>query len=352
MGMFNVSQTMASHLVITTLPQTSKQIHDENISLQYLNKISQIVEGYIFPSIFLFGICGNALSFVIFIRSKKIADASLHYLAFLAVADSGVILTLGFEHWVTYGLTYATGGAVSLKMFTQSSFSCKFLAFLLHVFECTSAWLIMTFSLERAYIVWFPLKRPNITPRRRLIVIIAIIIFAVSVSLHRLFLFDVYVESDIKDSAMWCYYALGPSLGFWIYQWDTGMHNYIPIPVIILANLLILIGINNAKRSFKSQSEITRNTHHENRVVISLLLVSTFYIIFMLPASASFSYNLWLFQFPDSDTQYLTLIHFVVTFCDQFSMLNYCFNFIVYGCTMPFFRQSAREILRIGCRKK
>jgi hypothetical protein len=279
-----------------TLISISEDLESKGSSLLLLNKISQVVEGYIFPLIFLFGIFGNTLSFVVFIWSRNTADASLQYLAFLAVADTGVILTLGLEHWLTYGLDYITGGAVSLSMFTNSDFWCKFLSMILHVFECTSAWLIMTFSLERAYIVWYPLKRSYITQRRRLTIIIMIVLLTICFSIHRLVLLNVYVESDVDGGTKWCFYTVTPALGFWIYQWDTGMHNYVPIPLIITANIAILIGINRAKHSFNSKMKTTHKTKQETRVVLSLFLVSTFYIIFMLPASVSFSSIVWLFR--------------------------------------------------------
>jgi hypothetical protein len=324
----------------------------ENVQLALLHHISVYIEGYVIPVILLLGMCGNALSLAVFIRARKREDAPVQYLSCLAVTDTGVIISLGFVHWMSYGLGYVTDGAFTFNLFTYSRFTCKFVLFFMHVAECTSAWVIMAFSMERALVVWFPLKRSDLTPRKRAITIGCIGLLATLISVHRLVLPDIFVVSSTDaDDLVWCWYGTSAFVQLLIWQYDEAFHNYIPCSLIFIANICILVGLHRANR-LNIKSSLSKNTVQERRIIFSLMLVSTLYIIFMLPASVSFSYNMYLYSKDTIDPVYLEFIHYLVTFFDEFSMMNFSFNFIIYGCTLPFYRQAVLDMFHFRRTKR
>jgi hypothetical protein len=325
--------------------RTSTQLVDftGDDDLASFKKFLTFVEGYIIPVLLATGILGNSLSFIVFIRTRRRAEAPVQYLSLLAVSDTGVILILGFSHWLTYGLPYITNGIVSYNPFTLSKFSCKFLAFVLHVSECTSAWMIATFSVERAFVVWYPLKRASITTKRRAIIIAVECSLAIIISVHRLWLMQTYVVEGIDA----CFYLTDT---FWLWQYDTLMHNYLPCLMIVIANTIILTGIRRAKTSLTSKTHSTK-TIQESKVLISLFVVSTLYVVFMIPASCSFTYFNFVLESRNYGSSSLNLIHVIVTFFDQFSMLNFCFNFVIYGCTLPFYREEIKKMFTSRCQR-
>jgi hypothetical protein len=67
------------------------------------------------------GMLGNILSFVIFIRTRKRADACVQYLSCLALSDTGVVITRGWTGWMNYGLKHITNGSVYFDVFHYSS---------------------------------------------------------------------------------------------------------------------------------------------------------------------------------------------------------------------------------------
>jgi hypothetical protein len=166
---------------------------------------------------------------------------------------------------------------------------------------------------------------------------------AIIVSIHRLWLNETYVVEGID----YCFYLNDI---FWLWQYDTLFHNYLPCLAIVIANTLILIGIRRAKTSLASKTPSTK-TIQESKVMISLFVVSTLYVVFMLPASSSFTYINFILEWRNYDASYINLIHVVVTFFDQFSMFNFCFNFVIYGCTLPFYREEIKKMFTSRCQK-
>jgi hypothetical protein len=174
---------------------------------------------------------------------------------------------------------------------------------------------------------------------------------SVLVSIHRLVVADVFVVSSNADDVLsWCWYNADPFQTLMIWQYDELIHNYIPCCLIFISNITILIGIKRANQSRDAKITSARKPIQDGRILMSLMLISTLYVIFMMPASSSFSYNLYLLTTDDVSHSYLEFVNYLVTFCDEFSMMNFCFNFIIYGCTMPFYRKEVRDLFIITIR--
>jgi hypothetical protein len=315
---------------------------DDETKLKLLQNISLLIEAYVIPVFMILGIFGNVLSFVVFIRSRKRADASVQYFSTLALSDTGFILFLGVTDWINYGLGYITNGAFAFNIWNYSHATCKFIGFAKHVVEIVSAWAIATFTIERAFVVLFPLKRANITPTKRSTVIGLIWFMSVALSVHRLILNHVYLEAGIPI----CFYNTSSFLQLVIWQLDTTIHNYIPVCLICISNVTILVGLQRAKKTFDSKTAVSRKQTQDNRIVVSLLLVSTLYIVFMMPASVMTTY-LFVSASQNAPPEYVQVMYYVTTLFDEYSLMNYCFNFIIYGCTLPFYRDVVMSMFRV-----
>jgi hypothetical protein len=171
-----------------------------------------------------------------------------------------------------------------------------------------------------------------------------LVLLSLCVSVHRIILVDAFNVGTIRA----CFYKRF-DLKFSLYQFDTTLHNYIPCCLIFINNILIFVGINRAKQRVDGKiSSGTCKSAQDMRILISLMIVSTMYVVFMMPASTSFSYQLYLIVHGKGDANYREFIHYLVTFFDEFSMLNYSFNFIIYGCTLPFYRGEVRKMFRVA----
>jgi hypothetical protein len=310
-----------------------------------LQGIYLFIQGYIIPFLLLLGMTGNILSLVVFIRVRKRADASVQYLSTLAVSDTGFIVFIGILDWVSYGLGYVTDGRYAFDFYTHSNATCKFMGFFRRLLEMASAWAIVAFTVERVYIVWFPLKRSRITSNMRLSIIITIWILTIGLSVHRIILNHVYIEFGVAI----CWFNANPVTQIILFQVDTTIHNYMPSFLICLSNIAILIGIRRSKKSFDSTNKMVAKTDSQDgRLVVSLMLVSTLYVILMTPSSLAATYFFYLMGTgKDVDPILIDSVYYAVTFLDQFTLVNYCVNFIIYGCTLPFFKEEVKRIFRM-----
>jgi hypothetical protein len=224
---------------------------------------------------------------------------------------------------------------------TYNGITCKILATALHIFECISAWVIVAFSTERAYVVIFPLRRASVTNSRRQRVIVAILIGAVLVSIHRSVLCDV-----IEGTPVLCFYLTDQLSAQILWQFDIAVYNYVPCTLIFIANTLIITALFLKKDAIRT----TRKTRHEGKLLVSLMLVSTLYVVLLLPLSTLFTYL--ADQRENLSPEKSLFLWYVVKFLTLVSVLNYCFNFLIYGFTLPFYREEALQMFGYICRRR
>ncbi|XP_064646713.1 neuropeptide SIFamide receptor-like [Lineus longissimus] len=314
---------------------------EDSEALRNLMKILSFTEGYVILSVLIGGIIGNVISIVVFWRTRRRRDATVQYLSVLSVSDLAELITYGvLTSWLTSGLNQVTHGEYSVNLWLMSNVSCKLLPFLSHVFECFSAWTIVAFSIERAVIVWFPLKRLSIIPKKRKILISTLLLLSVAVSIQRLVLFEVYFNHFYI-----CFYLVPSFTRVVLYQIDVILYNYIPSCLIFISNILILIGIGRSK--IDKTEKITKSATQDLRVILSLLSVSTLFVIFLTPASAAWTYYALALRAPVVDAKFVRFLQYLGKFLAQISHLNYCINFIIYGCTLPFFRDELKKMFNI-----
>lgn len=115
---------------------------------------------YLAPVIIFTGLCGNALSFIVFSFTYLRLKSSSVYLAMLSAADAGFLLCLFFI-WLA---------KVGVPLFHMQGW-CQIVMYLNHVFNFLSAWSVVGFTCERYITVYHPIQidRFNRQCTRRLI---------------------------------------------------------------------------------------------------------------------------------------------------------------------------------------
>jgi hypothetical protein len=326
---------------VTSVQTAPTNIIQTGPIVYFIQQLLDFSQAYVMVVVLSLGIVGNTLSFVIFFRVRKRADACVQYLSCLAISDTGIILIVGVTDWIAFGLKHITNGLYDFNLLMYSSVSCKVVAGIWHIFEVISAWIIVAFSVERAYVVWFPLKRITITSRVRIIIIVIICVMGALGSVHRFILMDV-----LTGPLTLCFYEATPVISAVLWQLDIASYSYVPCTLIFLANILILVALSFSKN--QALGENTRKNRSEGKLLVSLMSVSTLYVLLLLPLTTLFTYladernNL-----SEEQSQFL---YYVMKFLNLVSMFNYCFNFVVYGFTLPFYRQEARRIFSINRR--
>lgn len=126
---------------------------------------------YYIPSIILLGLVGNLLSCVVFLKTHLKLRSSSYYLAALASADFGFLMSL---------LLVWLNSTLGWRVFNKEGW-CETLVYVSAVCSSLSVWLIVAFTVERFIAVQYPLHRPHMcTIARAKTIIVGLTILALA----------------------------------------------------------------------------------------------------------------------------------------------------------------------------
>ena len=127
-------------------------------------KVTVILNTYVIPVIIVMGFLGNTISFFIFVGTHLNRLSSSVYLAFLAAVDNLFLITLLFV-WF---------GWVEIHLFKRDGW-CQSIIYGTYVCSFLSVWTVLSFTLERYIVVFYPLRRHRLCTRKRAIITMAIL---------------------------------------------------------------------------------------------------------------------------------------------------------------------------------
>ncbi|KAG7197919.1 hypothetical protein KM043_016156 [Ampulex compressa] len=126
---------------------------------------------YYIPSIILLGLVGNLLSCVVFLNTHLKMRSSSYYLAALATADFGFLVSL---------LLVWLNSTVGWRVFNKDGW-CETLVYVSAVCSSLSVWLIVAFTVERFIAVQYPLHRPHMcTIARAKAIVLVLVVLALA----------------------------------------------------------------------------------------------------------------------------------------------------------------------------
>jgi hypothetical protein len=326
----------------TTSVVPGQDNNKENIIL--LKYIFNIFAGYIMIVILSVGLLGNLISLSIFLRIKRKNDATTFYLSWLAVSDSACIVFVGFVMWMANGLKGITDGNLSLNLYYSSRASCKGLMYAYVTMQAISAWIIMVFNVETAIVVWYPLARLKITQNIRRLVFGIVIGLCCIVCIYSGVMSDLFPMDD-NFAKFICYYPQTGAVVATLLITENMLYYFFPCGLITVANTIIVSGIVKSKR-LKENVGLSKKDFQERKSLVNLFAISLLYIVFMTPNSI-----LTVYFFLNSNHSQAEFIYILSSFAQQFSNLNYCVNFIVYGFSLPFYRREVGLIFH-RCHEK
>ena len=243
---------------------------------------------YYIPILVYFGSLGNCLSVCVFFGTKMRRTSSNFYLAALAITDTGFLVSL-FVVWL---------GMVEVKLFNKQGF-CQFFVYLTTVCSFLSAWFVVAFTVERFVAVRYPLRRQWIcTVARAKIILLSVTLVGVVVC-SPVLLFSKPQPSYLNVSTC----SLAEEWQNWASVHnvvDTVLTFVIPFFLIVILNGLIVksvwslvkirrtltieAGAQQGDRDRSNCSQSPRGVMHQTKVTKMLLIVSSVFLCFNLPA--------------------------------------------------------------------
>lgn len=259
---------------------------------------------YYVPFLVYFGSLGNSLSVCVFFGTKMRRTSSNFYLAALAISDTGFLLSL-FIVWL---------GMIEVKLFDRQGF-CQFFVYLTTVCSFLSAWFVVSFTVERFVAVRYPLQRQWMcTVKRAKTIIFTITLIGLIICSPVILFSKPQATNSFSNSTIQC--TLADEWQKWASAYnviDTVLTFIVPFCLIVILNTLIVKSvwrIVRARENLTIESgqqhrvrDKSSNSSHTRASIISqtkvtkmLLIVSSVFLCFNLPAYVIRIYSYFLIQ--------------------------------------------------------
>ncbi|CAK9809638.1 Neuropeptides capa receptor [Anthophora quadrimaculata] len=226
---------------------------------------------YYIPSIILLGLVGNLLSCVVFLNTHLRIRSSSYYLAALATADFGFLVTL---------LLVWLNNTLGWKVFNKDGW-CETLVYVSAVCSSLSVWLIVAFTVERFIAVQYPLHRPHIcTIARAKTIVLVLVILALTSHSYSFVTAGVVVN---KDGEEYCDLKVEYLETMKIISIIDSIASLIaPLVLIIVMNTMIMRNLLRFSRRFKQTSTTSTDCPSRERSDINLnqIPVSRIYYVY------------------------------------------------------------------------
>ncbi|ELU17094.1 hypothetical protein CAPTEDRAFT_26883, partial [Capitella teleta] len=237
---------------------------------------------YFVPVIIFIGFIGNTTSFVVFTSTHLRKLSSSVYLAALAVADNGFLLSV-FIMWSVH---------IDWNLHSKPGW-CQLFVFLTYFFSFLSVWYVVAFTVERFIAVCFPFKRNVIcTVNKARIVVSAIAAAAFLFYNFALWTTTVTVTSEGHSE---CRPRAGTiKILQVINNIDTVITLIIPMVIIVVLNVRIGHRMKSMRGQMKqilgrcpsTGSDASRAGNVSTQITNMLLVVSSTFLVINLPSHA------------------------------------------------------------------
>lgn len=346
-------------------------------------EITKLINMILTVIILFVGLIGNSLTIFVFIQQRYRVNSSNVYLLCLAVTDSLFLLIHLFEDTIrTYeGVYYKYSPNHIFFMNVTDNFSsaCNLINYFRYFLRFTSAYIIVAFTLQRAYIVFFPLCDRFKSKRSAWYTVLFIVVVSSVLNSWVPFLFEIR-KSD-KYSPYCDVQKSWRNIYFIITIVYILLIMLIPMLVVFIFNTLIILRTkrsplnrrsntirlehvistrakptikrvrivlpgeshNNlvAKSTFKSKTGSIisiRSEMNATKLMQSLVLISFSYAILNLPYLITWFLFFYQIAFVEINTLNRNYLFGSVQIAEIFYVLNYGIKFYIYCLSGTLFR--------------
>ena len=299
---------------------------------------------YFTPFILVIGICGNILSLSVFLSKNMRKMSASVYLASLSTADISTLLFYVFIEWLRRGLIHIS--PESKINFLEINGICHILLYLSYVSRLMSAWLIVSFTIERYIGVCHPFKRRDTSPKGTLRIVVSLLIICSVLVLYKPFLSG---SHTIRNRTACASRPEFRNVSFILDSIFAVMITLIPFLIISVLNFLIIRKLIMRNRGYKENQLITEESTIRLEFTIILLAISFFFVAFNLPFFVvwfrNFLHSRFLIsQGEPGDVDYWNA---VLSITRTIFYMNYCINFFLYSVTGAYFRRELKALFVI-----
>ena len=308
--------------------------------------IGTYIDIYWFPILVPIGLIGNTLSFLVMIKPNNRKLSTCIYMAAISINDNFMMFLALHDN-----LVFAT------KVHNPYLIECKLSAYFTLLATQNSTFLVLAMTVDKYIAIKWPHKAAVYsTPRRALKTILITCIFVLIYNIPHW-----YLAKMVRDV---CLTYVSDATLTKVYSWATFVLNAaIPFVLLCSMNCVIVKKVRQSHRMFggtesAGQNEVqgqdqgqnnvanskrqNKMKNTENQLIIMLLLVTTLFLILMIPTYIRFLYT----SFVEGDTpaRYAFLVFFFQLSYKLYNT-NSAINFFLYCISGHKFRNDLKEIL-------
>ena len=295
-------------------------------------KLTKYIAKYWFPVLIPLGLVGNTLSFLVMIRPNNRKVSTCIYMAVISINDN-VMLSSALYDWFVVGVYIREWYLLECKI---NAYSPNF------SLQC-STYLVVAMTIDKYIAIKWPHRAATYsTPRRAKITILTIITSAAMYNVPHFFTTAV-VEGN-------CYGYSVKGIFTKVYSWLTiAINATIPFTFLIHMNYVIIKTVRSSRKMFRENVGTTGVDSRqktmksaENQLTTMLLLVTTLFLILLLPTYIRFIYA--AFVTSNTPSKYASSIFFSeISF--KLYVTNSGINFFLYCISGQKFRNDLKEIV-------
>ncbi|XP_071080187.1 probable G-protein coupled receptor 139 [Haliotis cracherodii] len=318
--------------------------NEENEAILPNQETANLLWKIISPILLPVGTIGNLLSIVVLTRKAMRKSNMSKYLTCLAVADLAVLYVGLLQKWIS--VTF------DVNINDVHPVVCKIHPWLLYSSFHTSAWILVSVTIERTVFVWRPLHYKSVcTKRVATLCMIVVISFCLILNCH----FLIFLELTETDPGVYVcdYVKTAEYLYKKVFHWiDMCVWCIVPVVVHLVCNILIIYRLRVQTHRFTRHNSRTRADRLRHTLVTStttmLLSLNLVYLLCTLPVSVFFvGEEYWNISSPGAEAEAQREL---IKACVSLLMyLNNSTNFIICFVKGKRFRKEVSTIF--SCRR-
>ena len=310
----------------------------DEVETYMIFKIGIYIDMYWFPVLIPIGLIGNTLSFLVMIKPNNRKMSTCIYMAAISINDN-VMMILALHAWLVFGLI----------IYEVHSMECQIKCYWTFIQLQNGTFQVIAMTVDKYIAIKWPHKAAIYsTPRRAKLTVTGILICVCIYNIPHIFICG-------KEGNICLGYIAGGTFTKVYSLMSLILNVLIPFISLVYMNCVIIKKVRGSRKMLegneegKGQIDISRKQktmkNTENQITIMLLLVTTLFLVLMLPTYIRFLYT----QIATTDTpaKYAS-VTFFYHLSHKLYYTNNGVNFFLYCISGKKFRNDLKEILYCG----
>ncbi|KAA0199505.1 Somatostatin receptor type 5 [Fasciolopsis buskii] len=303
---------------------------------------------YVSPCLAIIGIPTNILTMIVFgiLQYRSPCRFNLYAIWLCPLYNIQLITKCLLDDFFGRGLKWATNCRYWIKFDTVSSFNCKCLTFLSESSALGKAFVLMYFSADRVFSIYWPIRFSvdgTLWYARGGIIVCYLAGFLLNIPQL------VFVDRIVDKGGPSCSYMdpVAPGVQYVLYLYIVGA-TIIPSIFIFVTNVLILVRMWLVMKNSTDRKKLDRQSSNELSKIIAHLVLSVLFELLSFPSVVGIILRQQVYIMNHTETQpaYANQIVQLSKLFSSIDCINYSFEFFIFLIFMPTFRKTLWKLCK------